>query len=166
MGSSMAARHKYQVFPETHHTAAELEDSQLGIPVPNVTRLFSGVPTHAVGIVGERRVCPRAFLRLPLRLTRVGKTFESVPVTLITKNISSSGVYFLSPQHIQPGTSIELEVALVERPMGMGTVRMATAAHIIRSEKSETPGWHGVAASFDNYEFQCDEALPVRFRKP
>ncbi len=162
----MAARHKYQVFPETRHTEEESSCSQFSQVAPDAPRLFSRVPTYAVGMVGERRVCPRAFLRLPVRLTRVGNVMKIVPVTLLTKNISSSGIYFLSPQRIAPGTPIELEVALIERPLGMGTVRMATAAHVIRADESQTPGWHGLAATFDNYEFQRDEALPIRFCKP
>lgn len=162
----MAARHKFQVFPSTNEPAPEASSPQDAVPASGTARLFSGVPTHAVGIVGERRVCARAFLRLPMRLTRVGNQVGKDPVTLLTRNISSSGVYFLSPERIAPGTPIELEVALIERPLGMGTVRMATAAHIVRADESETPGWHGLAATFDNYEFQRDEALPRLFRKP
>ncbi len=124
---------------------------------------FNRVPTHAVGVASERRHCARAFLRLPMRLTRVEGTAMSLPVTLVTRDISASGIYFLAPRRIEPGTSIELEVALVERPMGQGTVRMSTAAHIIRADESPTPGWHGLAARFDNFEFRRDEALPPRF---
>ncbi len=124
---------------------------------------FNRVPTHAVGVASERRHCARAFLRLPMRLTRVEGTAMSVPVTLVTRDISASGIYFLAPRRIEPGTSIEIEVALVERPMGQGTVRMSTAAHIIRAEEASTPGWHGIAARFDNFEFRRDEALPPRF---
>ena len=89
-----------------------------------------------------------------------------MPVTLVTKNISSSGVYFLCPRWIEPGTPIELEVGLVDRPLGRGSVRMTTAAHIVRVEPADTPGWHGVAATFDDITFQRDEQVPPRFQKP
>lgn len=108
---------------------------------------------------------PRAALRLPLRLTQVNQQREPVPVTLLTRNISSSGVYFLSPKRIEPGTAIELEVGLVERPLGKGGVRLRTLAHVVRTEESPEPGWHGMAARFDDIAFQRDEELPARFLK-
>jgi len=124
---------------------------------------FARVPTYAVGVARERRRSPRAYLSLPLRLTRVGDMVEPMPVTLVTRNISSSGIYFLAPREFEPGTAIELEVALVERPMGMGSVQMCTAAHIVRSEASDTPGWRGYAASFDDFALRRDDILPKRY---
>ena len=125
---------------------------------------FARVPTHVIGVARERRSSPRALLALPLRLTRVGNYTEPVPVTLVTRNISSSGVYFLAPRHFEPGTAIELEVALVERPLGMGTVQMCTAAHIVRAEESDMPGWCGYAATFDDFALSRDDVLPLRYR--
>ena len=84
-----------------------------------------------------------------------------LPISLVTQNISASGVYFLSPRHIEPGTSIAFEVGLLERPLGHGSVRMSTAAHVVRVDATGTPGWHGVAASFDDIEFRRDETLPI-----
>jgi hypothetical protein len=127
-------------------------------------RRFARVPTHAVGVADDRRRSPRASLSLPLRLIRVGATPEAIPVTLVTRNISSSGIYFLAPREMEPGTSIELEVALVDRPQGYGRVQMCTAAHIIRSEESDMPGWRGYAASFDDFALQRDDVLPMRYR--
>jgi hypothetical protein len=99
-----------------------------------------------------------------MRLTRVGDMMEPIPVTLVTRNISSSGVYFLAPREIAPGTAIELEVALVDRPLGYGRVQMCTAAHIVRSEDTEMPGWKGYAASFDDFALERDDSLPQRYR--
>ncbi len=101
-----------------------------------------------------------------MRLTRVGERNEPVAVTLLTQNISSTGIYFLAPRWIEPGTPIELEVGLVDRPLGQGSVRMRTAAHIIRIDTSELPGWHGLAASFDDVAFDRDEHVPLRFESP
>jgi len=121
------------------------------------------VPTHAVGVADERRRYPRASLCLPLRLTKIAGVAEAIPITLVTRNISSSGVYFLAPRVMEPGTAIELEVALIERPLGFGSVQMCTAAHIVRAEEISTPGWRAYAASFDDFALQRDDRLPQRF---
>src|SRR5580698_9705476 len=94
--------------------------SPSGKPGP---RRFARVPTHAVGVVEDRRRAPRAALSLPLRLLRIANEAEPYPVTLVTRNISSSGIYFLAPRIISPGTAIELEVALLDRPQGQGRSR-------------------------------------------
>jgi hypothetical protein len=126
-------------------------------------RRFLRVPTHAIGVAQERRRTPRACLSLPLRLTRIGNAAEATPVTLVTKNISSTGIYFLAPRVIEPGTAIELEVALVERPLGCGSVHLKTAAHVVRADACEVPGWMAYAASFDDFDFQRDDKIPERF---
>ena len=124
------------------------------------------MPTHAVGVAHERRQSARAYLCLPLFLRAVDGAEEPVSVTLLTQNISSSGVYFLCPRAIRPGSALELEVGLVDRPLGRGSVRMTTAAHVVRSEPSATPGWHGIAVRFDDFDFERDEAVPQRYLKP
>ena len=127
-------------------------------------RRFARVPTHTIGVASERRRYPRASLSLPLRLTRIGNAVEPIPVTLVTKNISSSGISFLAPRNIEPGMAIELEVALVDRPLGFGRVQMCTAAHIVRAEDTDTPGWRAYAASFDDFALQRDDVLPMRYK--
>jgi len=99
-----------------------------------------------------------------LRLTSIGGIAEPIPVTLVTRNISSSGIYFLAPRDLEPGMAIELEVALVDRPLGFGRVQMCTAAHIVRAEESDTPGWRGYAASFDDFALQRDDVIPLRYQ--
>jgi hypothetical protein len=66
------------------------------------------VPTHAVRPVEERRTYTRANLSLPLRLKRIAGQRERKNQILRTTNISSSGVLFLCPQRIEPGTPIEI----------------------------------------------------------
>jgi hypothetical protein len=127
-------------------------------------RRFARVPTHTIGVASERRRYPRASLSLPLRLTRIGNAVEPIPVTLVTRNISSSGICFLAPREIEPGTAIELEVALVDRPLGFGRVQMCTAAHVVRAEDTDTPGWRAYAASFDDFALQRDDVLPMRYK--
>ncbi|MFZ0334018.1 MAG: PilZ domain-containing protein [Candidatus Acidiferrales bacterium] len=142
VSSTEKAREVHQVQPSLHH------------------RIFLRVPTHAISVAEDRRRSPRACLSLPLQLTRVQGQSEMVPVTLVTKNISSSGIYFLAPRHIEPGTAIELQVSLIERPLGRGSVRLKTAAHVVRIEACDVPGWSGFAASFDDIDFDRDDLLP------
>lgn len=131
----------------------------------SLPRQFVRVPTHAVGVHPEHRQYPRAKLRLPLRLRAVGGVPERYPITLVMRNISSTGVYFLSPKHVAVGTSIELEVILVSKPMGCGSVVMTTMAHVCRIEPAAMPGWYGLAACFDDVQFDHDDGVPSRFLK-
>jgi len=130
-------------------------------PKPGPRRYFARIPTHAIGVASERRRYPRAALSLPLRLVRVDGQPDFAPVLLVTRNISSSGIFFLAPREIAIGTAIELQVALVERPFGLGTVQMYTAAHIVRTEECDMPGWRGYAASFDDFALQRDDIVPA-----
>jgi hypothetical protein len=133
---------------------------------PTQPRRFVRIPTHAVGVHPEHRQYPRATLRLPLRLRAVGGVPEEFPITLVTRDISSTGVYFLCPKQLAPGTSIELEIILVRKPLGRGNVVLATMAHVCRAESAATPGWYGIAASFDDVQFDRDDHLPSRFLNP
>lgn len=129
-------------------------------------RRFARVPTHAVGVHPEHREYPRATLKLPLRLRSVHGVPQDFPVTLVTRDISSTGVYFLCPMQLAAGTPIELEIVLVSRPMGRGNVVIATMAHVQRIEAAAMPGWYGVAASFDDVQFDRDDRVPSRFLNP
>jgi hypothetical protein len=130
------------------------------------TRRFLRVPTHAVGVHPEHRSYPRATLRLPLRLRSVNNVPEKFPITLVTRDISSTGVYFLCPKAIAVGTEIELEIILVSRPMGRGNVVAASMARVRRIETAAVPGWYGVAATFDELAFDRDDSVPSRFLNP
>ena len=129
-------------------------------------RRFARVATHAIGVASERRVYPRASLSLPLRLIRIGEAVEPFPVTLVTRDISSTGIYFLAPREISVGEAVHLEVALNDRPFGCGRVQMYTAAHVVRVENTDIPSWWGYAASFDDFAFTRDDALPPRYHTP
>jgi hypothetical protein len=126
-------------------------------------RRFVRVPTYAVGVHPEHREYPRATLRLPLRLRSVNHVPEEFPVTLVTRNISSTGVYFLCPKPLEVGVPIVLEIVLVSRPLGRGNVVVATMAHVQRAEPAATPNWYGIAASFVDMEFDRDDGVPSRF---
>jgi PilZ domain len=129
-------------------------------------RRFARVPTHAVGVYPEHREYPRASLKLPLRLRSVRGVPEEFPITLVTRDISSTGVFFLCPKELTAGASIELEIVLVSRPMGLGNVVMVTLAQVCRVEKADMPAWFGVAASFNDVQFDRDDSIPSRYLKP
>ncbi|HTZ48598.1 MAG TPA: PilZ domain-containing protein [Verrucomicrobiae bacterium] len=123
-------------------------------------RLFVRVPTHAVGVHLEQRECPRAALKLPLKLRSVAGRREEYPITLVTRDISSSGVFFLCPKALAPGVEIELDIVLVSRPLGYGNVVVSSRARVERAEAANMPGWHGIAASFDDFAFDRDDLIP------
>jgi PilZ domain len=123
-------------------------------------RGINRVPTHTVGRVRERRAYARARLSLPLRLERVAGQCHTQHYFLQTTDISSSGLFFLSPLRIEAGTPIELEVKLIAQPVARATVHMSAAAHVVRTEAAEKPGWYGVAASFDDISYRRDEKFP------
>src|SRR5271168_1300161 len=133
---------------------------------PTLPRRFVRVPTYAVGVVPEHREYPRATLKLPMRLRSVNRTAEDFPITLVTRDVSSTGVYFLSPKSLAKGDSVELEIVLVSRPMGCGNVVIATTATVRRVEPAAMPTWFGIAASFDDLQFGRDDGDPERFDFP
>src|ERR1700687_4982577 len=134
--------------------------------VPSQPRRFARVPTHAVGVHPEHREYPRAALNLPLRLRAAGGVPEESPITLVTRDVSSTGVYFLCPRRLAVGASIELEIVLVSKPLGLGNVVAATMAHVCRAETAAMPCWYGIAAAFDDVQFDRDDHIPSRFLKP
>jgi len=123
-------------------------------------RRFVRVPTHAVGVHTEHRECPRASLKLPLKLRSAGGVAEQYPITLVTRDISSSGVFFLYPKTLAPGTEIELDIVLVSRPLGYGNVVVSSKARVTRTEPANMPGWYGIAAKFDDFGFDRDDRIP------
>jgi len=126
-------------------------------------RRFARVPTHAVGVFHEQREYPRASLHLPLRLRSVENVAEKYPISLVTRDISSTGVFFLCPKRIELNSSIELEIILVSRPLGRGNVVAVTVAKVRRVESANMPGWFGIAASFDDLKFDRDDEVPTYF---
>jgi hypothetical protein len=120
------------------------------------------VPTHTVGRARERRRYTRARLALPLVLQRIAGQRSSSHHSLRTRDISSSGIFFLSPKRMDPGTPVELEVLLVSRPLGRGAVRMCAEAHVVRAEPTDNEGLYGVAVTFDDITYRRDDSTPSR----
>jgi hypothetical protein len=96
-------------------------------------------------------------------LRSVSGVLEEFPVSLVTRDISSSGVFFLCPRSLAAGTSIELDIVLISRPLGYGNVVVSSRATVRRTEPANMPGWFGIAASFDDFAFDRDDHIPNRF---
>jgi hypothetical protein len=130
---------------------------------PELPRRFIRVPTHAVGVHPEHREYPRASLQLPLKLHSINGIVEDFSITLVTRDISSTGVYFLCPKPLPMHAPIELQIVLVSRPLGQGNVVMTSQAYVRRIHPAAVPGWYGIAANFDEVSFDRDDFIPSRF---
>ena len=141
--------------PQAPSASARAADTEW--PNHKQPRGINRVPTHTVGRARERRAYARARLSLPLRLERVAGQRHTQHYFLQTADISSSGLFFLSPLRIEAGTPIELEVKLIAQPVARATVHMSAIAHVVRTETAEKLGWYGVAAAFDDISYHRDE---------
>ena len=127
-------------------------------------RGIARVPTHAVHVANERRVYPRAHLQLPMRILRIAGNREMEFDQVMTIDISSSGLRASCPFEIPVGTPVHLEVELVRRPSGCGTVRLITQAQVVRTlPDNQSNGWHTLAFSFEEISFERDELAPPQF---
>ena len=150
-------------FPETLEPSRRPALRVIPLLRPEQPRRFARVPTYVVGVYTEHRESPRASLKLPLKLRSVAGALEEFPVSLVTRDISASGVYFLCPKPLEAGTEIELDIVLVSRPLGYGNVVVSSKACVRRMEPANMPGWFGIAASFSDFAFDRDDHIPNRF---
>jgi hypothetical protein len=125
-------------------------------------RGIARVPTHVVHVANERRVHPRAQLQLPMRILRVAGRHETEFEQAMTIDISSSGLRTACPFAIRVGASVQLEVELVTRPSGCGSVRLIAEAQVVRVQP-DSNGWHTLAFNFDEISFERDEMAPPQF---
>ena len=99
----------------------------------------------------ERRRHPRFTAFLPLRVKGVGGIVEPDPAPLVTQNLSKTGLCFPSPQRIEPGQSIEVEVTFLGAGLFGNNISVSSTGYIVRAESSKTPGWYRLAAAFDEF---------------
>jgi len=101
-----------------------------------------------------------------LRVQRIAGQRDMEERSLRTRDISSIGVYFFCRRLlIDPGTPVELELLVVDQPIRAARRRMLTEAHIVaRGRLRKKPGWHGLAAAFDDISFHrtkyCRNVFP------
>ena len=109
----------------------------------------------------ERRLYQRLPMALPLRLVRVAGQVVS-GARLVTRDVSSSGVRFEAPFPMEPDTPIELEIELLDGPLGGRRLQMLVDAHIVRVDGLAPEdggfGWTEFAASFDEIRFHREDA--------
>lgn len=154
--------HEPDAEQEVYLFASSLNKTSPEAPSRRTSR--ADVPERPIRRGQERRAYMRVRLALPLRVKRVAGQRAANTRALRTEDISSSGVFFLSPRKIEPGTPIELELLVVDRPLRPGSVRMRAEAHVIRTASATRAGWHGVAAAFDDIRFFRDEQAPSHLK--
>ncbi len=97
----------------------------------------------------ERRRYPRFSVSLPLRLKRMeNQTKEGDVETLLSEDISRSGLRFRTRERIALGESIEVEVRLSGHGPAGADILVIGKGLIVRSEKSREAGWYQLAAAF------------------
>jgi len=89
----------------------------------------------------ERRRCQRYELNLTMKLAGQVAT---------TDNVSSTGLYAISNERIEPGTDVDLEVFFPS--LGPGTNRLAGMARVMRT-LVEPDGRFGIGLKLTSWQF-------------
>jgi hypothetical protein len=98
--------------------------------------------------VKEQRRSQRFQLNLPLTLVGPGE----VKKVAETRNVSSTGVFFVTAGKAEPGTLLEFLITLPEEISMAGPVRLLCKGKITRVEQQQDD-LVGVAATIERYEF-------------
>lgn len=96
-------------------------------------------------------------MQLPLSITRAGA--ERVTVAGFTKNISSSGVLFMTERDPDLGTAIEYIITLNHegpQAVNLRCVGKVLRSQLIRQAIEEQPSAYQIAATLERYEFVRD----------
>ena len=105
--------------------------------------------------VKEQRRSQRFQLALPMIL--VHGSHGEVRRTGETLNVSSTGVYFLVGDRVEPGTLLKFIITLPEEISIAGSVRLLCKGKVTRVEPHDGATM-GVAATIERYEFLRDGA--------
>ena len=125
-------------------------------------RVGVGHRKRAVLLVEEKRLYPRLPLNLPLRLRRIaGQPPATNGHGLWTEDISSCGVRFQAAHEIELDVPVELEVELVNGPLGGRHLQMVTLARIVRSGPGKKPGWQEFGAQFEEITFNAESPAEI-----
>ena len=103
--------------------------------------------------VKEQRRSQRFELSLPLTVLRASRGEINGPGE--TRNLSSTGVYFVLSEVIELGSLLEFTVTLPDEISMAGPVRLLCKGKVIRVEQQER-AQVGVAATIERYEFLRD----------
>ena len=101
----------------------------------------------------EQRKAKRFELTLPIELIQAGNA--GVPTAGQTKNMSSAGVLFISPEEVDIGQPIEYLITF--HPGTKGEIRLRCMGKVVRLERIPVDGNGsaeiGIAATLERYEF-------------
>jgi hypothetical protein len=104
-------------------------------------------------IVVEQRKAKRFELTLPIELIQAGS--QTVSKVGQTKNMSSAGVLFVSPEEVDIGQPIEYLITF--HPGTKGEIRLRCMGKVVRMERRPVDGNGeaeiGIAATLERYEF-------------
>jgi len=102
----------------------------------------------------ERRSARRFGLRLPIVVRwRNGRTLAEAITQ--SKDVSSHGIYFLLPEEVKRGSSLEVVMTLPPELTRVGPVRIRLLGRVQRIER-QVPSELGVAAVIERYQFVRD----------
>jgi hypothetical protein len=97
----------------------------------------------------EHRRHQRFEMRLPLEIIRQG----TARVMGETRNVSSTGVLFMAPEHVQVGDAIEYLITFPRAPGARAQVRLRCVGKVLREDAAS-----GFAATLERYEFVREQA--------
>ena len=121
---------------------------------------------HSAGVFGGHLVQQmaedrRTYERLPLaarvKVTRIGGKPAAKIDEFEALDISCGGLRFRSQKAFVPGTDLDMEVVLLDKRRDGASVRMFTAATVIRSEGLGSGG-NGVSVCFTDIAISRDAA--------
>ncbi len=100
--------------------------------------------------VKEQRRSQRFQLTMPITLLRGGR--GQINKIGETRNVSSTGVYFVAAEAVEPGTLLEFIITLPDEISAVGPVRLLCKGKVVRVDQQEE-SLLGVAATIERYEF-------------
>jgi hypothetical protein len=101
--------------------------------------------------ISERRKSQRFDLTLPIHIVRLRE--QDVNLVGRTRDVSSTGAYFVVSADFDEGTPIEFLVTLQGGVSSISRVMLRCLGRVTRAEKLPDDGHLGVAATIDRYQF-------------
>jgi phosphoribosyl 1,2-cyclic phosphodiesterase len=140
-----------QEFPQVRGAA---EGMELVLP-------RGGVRQAKVTGAVDRRRDPRYRLQLPLRLALRGPGGERVAAEGFARDISRSGIYFVTPSEVRPDEPMELEVVLPDQITHRGEVAFRFIAEPLRLGRVDGGVGHSVSVQGVAAHLVVPEEVPA-----
>jgi hypothetical protein len=97
----------------------------------------------------ERRRYPRFAVRLPFRLRRVSGGAVALGGTLLSNDVSKTGLSFTIDDPMELGQSIEVELTLTGYGPDGNDLQVRGTGYIVRAYADPVAGKYHLAATFD-----------------